>query len=326
VCGIGGYICKKPFDDVDKESIIEFTETIEAHGKDAFGWFNGFKVFKAPINASAFWSIIRELGDLDKVFPRGCRLFLFHCREATHGSPKKNENNHPFEGKNFIIAHNGIISNYREFFDPQKEGVETDSYAILKVLEDNYDGDAEKALRSLEKLEGSMSIWIYCKPERRLFIYTNQNNVVYESFDDVLMFYTGREGKDVKAFKDCVVYEIDLDTLEVRELFKVEAKRRVTIIHYMHRGFKDYWFDDYWDYYWSPHNHSKDIEDYPPDFIDMVFSFLDIHGFGFEIHGDLVKITRVPKEFRGRIRRNSYYTWEELYELLYPEISEYFDL
>lgn len=318
MCGIGGYICKRPFNVVDKEEIMLMCEELEVYGDDAFGFYNGFTVFRAPVRASVLWNIVRELGDLNKVFPEGCRLFLFHCRRATHGSPRNNANNHPFERKNFIVAHNGVIYNYREIFDPDVCKVECDSFAIIKLLEDNYHGDCEEALKSLGLLKGTVSTWIYCKPERRLFIYTNQSNLGYQKVDDCFLFYTTNNFKYVKEFKKRMVYELDLDALELRELFEVEIERafdRGPSATGRSLGLLGDYMCSYYD---SDYDHYEASDEAKED----VLLFLDLNDFGYVVKGDLIKLTRIPKRYKDRLSKDTYYTFEELHQLLYDEIRD----
>jgi glucosamine 6-phosphate synthetase-like amidotransferase/phosphosugar isomerase protein len=45
---------------------------------------------------------------------RDARLIIGHCRYATHGDPDVNLNNHPHDGGDSWVVHNGVIHHYRE--------------------------------------------------------------------------------------------------------------------------------------------------------------------------------------------------------------------
>ena len=61
------------------------------------------ELFKQPNSVSKFFE------DKDgKVFLDKTHTILMHTRASTSGDPAYNENNHPFNTKNFILAHNGV--------------------------------------------------------------------------------------------------------------------------------------------------------------------------------------------------------------------------
>ena len=80
----------------------------------------------------------------------GARLGIAHTRWATHGEPNE-INSHPHldcRGE-IAVVHNGIIENYQALKELlQKEGhkfvSQTDSEAIVHLVEKFYDGDLEK--------------------------------------------------------------------------------------------------------------------------------------------------------------------------------------
>ena len=78
-------------------------------------------------------------------------LVIGHTRLATSGTPKNNENNHPFAGTRWLIVHNGFVFNSRKF---DRRG-DCDSEAILSVLESNNGSPAKDAIgRVAEELTG----------------------------------------------------------------------------------------------------------------------------------------------------------------------------
>jgi len=60
------------------------------------------------------------LNQLERVYPfeeliTGSRVVLMHTRAATVGDPLENKNNHPFETKDIVMAHNGSLWYYYTF-------------------------------------------------------------------------------------------------------------------------------------------------------------------------------------------------------------------
>lgn len=103
-----------------------------------------------------------------------------HNRYKTKGDPKFNYNNHPFETTNFVVAHNGVLSND----DTLKKNceleytVDTDSYIIPALMEKVYK-DTKDVVKTIELvagvLAGSFSVMVYFKPEKRLFYFKNKS-------------------------------------------------------------------------------------------------------------------------------------------------------
>ena len=110
---------------------------------------------------------IDEVNSLEKLDQMQGNIGIAHTRWATHGGVTQ-ENAHPHRSfnKQFVIVHNGIISNYQELRtrlvsqDVVFESI-TDTEVFVNLLEESYSNckDVEKAfLAALEQIEGSYSI------------------------------------------------------------------------------------------------------------------------------------------------------------------------
>ena len=110
---------------------------------------------------------IDEVNSLEKLDQMQGSIGIAHTRWATHGGVTQ-ENAHPHlsPNKQFVIVHNGIISNYQELRDRMlSQGVVfeslTDTEVFVNLLEESYSNskDIEQAfLAALEQIEGSFSI------------------------------------------------------------------------------------------------------------------------------------------------------------------------
>ena len=141
MCGIFGY--QRVRADVDELALNRMVNVLAMaatrRGTEATGiaYVEGGKVRIDKAPSSAF--------DMDFAIPAGTRTVIGHTRFATQGVSKNNFNNHPFPGRagisatSFALVHNGIIYNdsmlFTKYGKPDKR-VETDSYALVSLLED----------------------------------------------------------------------------------------------------------------------------------------------------------------------------------------------
>jgi len=129
-------------------------------------------LIKAPQLPSKF---VRRKDVKQAIKTQDWDLLIFHCREATQGSPQDNENNHPFyrEDWGILWTHNGMISNdalYREKGDP-----EVDSYVIGRIYQKH-----NRSMKSVvKKLSGTLNIQLYDFRKRQLLIFKDNS---YELF------------------------------------------------------------------------------------------------------------------------------------------------
>ena len=162
MCGIIGYTGKKKALPI----LINGLKRLEYRGYDSAG--------VALITAGQVL-IFKKKGYIDKLEASisadyGSKIGIAHTRWATHGEPS-DINAHPFYdcAHQFAVVHNGIIENYSALKNElQKDGhnfvSDTDTEVIAHLLEENYKGDLEDAVRkTLLKLEGAYAIVILNK-------------------------------------------------------------------------------------------------------------------------------------------------------------------
>ena len=129
-------------------------------------------LIKAPQLPSRF---IRRKDVKEAIKQNNWDLLVFHCREATQGTPKDNRNNHPFYHPEWEIlwTHNGMISNdaiYREKGDP-----EVDSYVIGRL----YYEKNRSMKKVVKKLSGTLNIQLYDFRKKQLLIFKDNSYELY---------------------------------------------------------------------------------------------------------------------------------------------------
>ncbi|MFA6273530.1 MAG: glutamine--fructose-6-phosphate transaminase (isomerizing), partial [Candidatus Paceibacterota bacterium] len=158
MCGIVGYVGKKEALPI----LLQGLRDLEYRGYDSAGVaiLNDGKIKR-----------IREVGKVDLLIKKvGSQklegtIGIAHTRWATHGGVTES-NAHPHtagEGK-LILAHNGIIENYRELKKEIKDKnfeSETDSEILAKLIYQNYEGNLLEAVKkTLPKIRGTYGILV----------------------------------------------------------------------------------------------------------------------------------------------------------------------
>lgn len=160
MCGIIGYVGRSDATGI----LIKGLKGLEYRGYDSggIGVLNGgdLRVVKAA-------GEIRNLEEKLRGYEIRGSLGIGHTRWATHGAANET-NAHPQVSAHFAVVHNGIIENYREIresliLNAASFESDTDTEVIPKLLELNYSGDAEEAIRkTLPLLKGSYALGILC--------------------------------------------------------------------------------------------------------------------------------------------------------------------
>lgn len=182
--------------------------------------------------------------------PKYTGAVMGHTRNATQGTLKFNENNHPFRGKcghtTFALAHNGILCNdhtLRRQLKLPKTKIETDSYIAVQLVEHKKRFDMESVKYMAENVEGSFSfsllddmdnlylvkgdspLYIFHFPSKSAYVYASTLSILWKALVDTELFYELQRGeyKDVEI-DDGEILKITADGELEREKFKYDAR------------------------------------------------------------------------------------------------------
>jgi len=124
--------------------------------------------------ASRFKSLKRDMPN----------ILIAHTRLSTSGSPRRNRNNHPFNGKRYTLVHNGGISDWQSQVRKLEIQMrtETDSEMLLHLMENGTDPhDAIQEM--MDKVGRGSRIAIaaidYKAEDPSLILFRNRSNDVY---------------------------------------------------------------------------------------------------------------------------------------------------
>lgn len=182
--------------------------------------------------------------------PKHTAAVMGHTRNATQGTLKFNENNHPFRGKcgytTFALAHNGILSNdrmLRRQLKLPKTKIETDSYIAVQLVEHKKRFDMESIKYMAENVEGSFSfsllddmdnlylvkgdspLSIFHFPSRSAYIYASTLSILWKALVDTELFYELQRGEyEAVEIDDGEILKITSDGELEREKFKYDAR------------------------------------------------------------------------------------------------------
>ena len=133
--------------------------------------------------------------------------FLYHSRGPTVETKGFiPENNHPFVYGDWIVAHNGVISNFpalcRKHYPHEDFTGKTDSCIIPRLI------DKMGLKLALEELEGTFAIWAWKEGGRKVYLARSGSTLYFGSYTGD---FSSTEFPDSKPALEGIIYEISLD-------------------------------------------------------------------------------------------------------------------
>lgn len=134
MCGVFGFFANGD-QAPNLKRIKELAVATEQRGPDAFGfaWIDAagrLRAYKSPGRISEHLDLLDLASE--------ARVFIGHCRWATHGDPAVNGNNHPHPCDGGWVVHNGVLHDHAELVERYDLHPisDCDSEAIALLIED----------------------------------------------------------------------------------------------------------------------------------------------------------------------------------------------
>ena len=196
MCGILGWMTTSESDlsfSGYKKGIEHLFLLSETRGKEASGVCavtdENISVLKAPIRAKKLIASDKFQNCVADTFPYGKRLIMGHARMVTNGSAEASVNNQPVIRGDLVCIHNGIIVNADALWEQNKnlkQNSEVDTEIFLALLEkyeyrNNFSG---AFYRTLQDIEGSLSVALIDRCSEYLFLYTNTGSLYFAVPED----------------------------------------------------------------------------------------------------------------------------------------------
>jgi len=259
LCGIGGIVKadkRKNFDDETQLRAMTLLMELQTRGTHAWGVYlektgknKGLycgktdgtitgEVFKRPESVTKFCTEDDGIIYLDSV-----HTFLVHTRQQTDGDPAYNENNHPFNTKDFILAHNGVVNLDKEQESKFKlrEDIECDSYLIVALIQHFYDKNKGKSVvKAIEEMSkyitGTYACWLYDKRHKDVYLFRNfcQNPTIYYFYDKINeIFIFASEDEHIKlAYNDTsLIPDDEIHTVSDNDICRLEGSELKIVGH-----------------------------------------------------------------------------------------------
>lgn len=242
MCGVYGFIVTKEAKvGLNRKRKLVRALGIQAQkrGSDATGIAftagNRLWVRKSPVPAKQF--------PFHKSIPEEARAIIGHTRAATQGAASNNKNNHPFSGKvktgkRFVFAHNGIIWNdfrLRRELNLEEPKIETDSYIVAQLLEQEKAINFPTLKKVAEKLEGSF-VLTFLLDNNDMYWVVHDNPLVIAWFKELgmIVYASTQEILEKALKKDRALYKYYVTMKEGKNTTCLEIATGVDgrIIHF----------------------------------------------------------------------------------------------
>jgi len=248
MCAIGGIIQldrRKSFSAETKLDVIGLLTEMQKRGGDAWGMYlEKRKGYNTHLNCGVPddtlpGELFKMEGEFSKfanekdgvIYLDHTNLVLMHTRASTQGDASDNINNHPFSTKNFILSHNGIISNEEALKKKYnlKTDIECDSYFIVALIQHFFD-EGNSVVESIKKatneISGGFSCWLYHKDEREIYFFRNSRNPFeyYIDEDRGIFVFASMASYIRDTLKTSIDYS-DVKSSEFNSIFKLEKNK-----------------------------------------------------------------------------------------------------
>lgn len=227
MCGLTGFVGtgNNTYDIFKIKLLMLYNET---RGRDSSGIYTGGQLLKVKGKVSE-----NLLTTLD-IPPSN--ILIGHTRQATSGYPVNEENIHPFESKDLVLAHNGTLKYIYDLAQEEKLDYhyqKVDSLYALELFQKYYKQNDPKLV--ISKLEGIANFLIVDKNNpNRLYVYKHPDRTLFRGKAEEGLYISSIKESleainctDIKEFKDNYFYT--LEDGKVKNQIQIKMKERVYV-------------------------------------------------------------------------------------------------
>ena len=212
-------------------------QTVEAAQFDHLGMRNterGNLGFGAFVSTPDHESVFRYTTpfDADKIPLIGANIALGHVRAPTGEQSDSIAAIHPFETRDLLLAHNGLLLNYRDFpawkVNPE---IDVDSQMIIGGIQAGLDQGMPiiaAIKRTVEALDGQQACWLWYKPERALFLWRVMAPIYCATEATTCRFSSVRDDLAPNLLREGIIYRLDSFNLTEVEPFSYYNPFKIT--------------------------------------------------------------------------------------------------
>ncbi|MBU0546304.1 glutamine--fructose-6-phosphate transaminase (isomerizing), partial [Patescibacteria group bacterium] len=232
MCGIIAYLGKREVLPI----LINGLRRLEYRGYDSAG---------VAVLSDKKIKTVKSVGKIDNLAEKvksenlSGTIGIAHTRWATHGGVTE-ANTHPHSActEDLVIAHNGIIENYRELKEKLLQGhsikSETDTEILAHLIELFYEGNLFKAVqKALKEVRGTYGLVVMHTSEPEKIIAARMGSPLVLGLGDG-EYYVASDTSPMLAYTKNVIFLDDGEVVEITpagtQIFNLEAKPMVKCI------------------------------------------------------------------------------------------------
>ena len=215
MCGIFGAFDKNMYD--------VLYEASKQRGNFAYGHCFLTKDKSMPFHIQKF-NKLPKVDDIKDVSIN--KMHLGHCQAPTSSVRTWKESDaHPFAFDNWIVAHNGVLSNAEQLIEKHQLYVQSkvDTAvipAMLSMFEKQYEQDAQTCIiNTLNELQGTFALWIVHKKTKQVFL-ARQGSTLFANVETGSFCSLPCKNKEWTELGEGYLYKIDAAEKNIKPVDK----------------------------------------------------------------------------------------------------------
>lgn len=207
MCGQLGYSSSNSNFDLDKIKLLAVWNSLE-RGVDATGLYSPKNGLKTTLLRGSEYVMSNDFN----IVPD--KILMAHFRAATIGNKNDIKNVHPFVRNNYVLQHNGTLTNHNDLL--KKYDLEYYKYSVDSDIICGAIAKSNNIPIVLSEINGPAAIIIHDKNvENTLYVYRNADRPLYKGYYNGSMYISSIENSlklinclNIKLFDENVLYTI----------------------------------------------------------------------------------------------------------------------